>query len=133
MALDRKSRSVGQKRGDDEATGYASGRRIVDILRTRRGDLSTDDYAHPRKVVGYAKRHLAQRPSGDIDENAWRYSLMNWGTTRRSPEPGSISEVTGPTFGRPFGAEGKRPAAFVDSDSRCPIRFGVSSTKDAGK
>jgi hypothetical protein len=32
-----------------------------------------------RKVVGYALRYLAQRPSGDIDESAWRYSLMNWG------------------------------------------------------
>lgn len=29
-----------------------------------------------RKVVGYAKRHLAQRPNGRIQE---RYSLMNWG------------------------------------------------------
>ncbi|GAA4543340.1 DUF3140 domain-containing protein [Mycobacterium paraffinicum] len=38
-----------------------------------------DDYAHMRKVVSYAKRHLAQRPRGDIDESAWRYSLMNWG------------------------------------------------------
>jgi hypothetical protein len=30
-------------------------------------------------VVGYVKRHLAQRPSGDISDSAWRYSLMNWG------------------------------------------------------
>jgi hypothetical protein len=22
---------------------------------------------------------LAQRPHGNIDESAWRYSLMNWG------------------------------------------------------
>lgn len=73
------SRSVGQKRGDDEATGHASGRRIVAILRTKRGDLSSDDYAHMRRVVGYAKRHLAQRPSGDVDHTPWRYSLMNWG------------------------------------------------------
>ena len=32
-----------------------------------------------RKVVGYTKRHLAQRPSGDVKDSAWRYSLMNWG------------------------------------------------------
>ncbi|MGZ5363379.1 MAG: DUF3140 domain-containing protein [Mycobacterium sp.] len=31
------------------------------------------------KVIGCAHRHLAQRPSGEIGESAWRYSLMNWG------------------------------------------------------
>ena len=41
--------------------------------------LSDEDYAHMRKVVGYTKRHLAQRPSGDDKDSAWRYSLMNWG------------------------------------------------------
>lgn len=73
------SRSVGQKRGDDESTGHASGRRIVGILKAKRSDLTDDDYAHMRKVVGYASRHLAQRPRGNVDESAWRYSLMNWG------------------------------------------------------
>lgn len=73
------SQSVGQKQGSDESTGHASGRRIVEILKAKRGDLKADDYAHMRKVVGYAKRHLAQRPHGNIDESAWRYSLMNWG------------------------------------------------------
>lgn len=73
------SRSVGQKKGGDESTGHASGRRIVDILQAKRADLTDDDYAHMRKVVGYAKPHLAQRPHGDIDESPWRYSLMNWG------------------------------------------------------
>nr|WP_232068858.1 DUF3140 domain-containing protein [Mycobacterium mantenii] len=32
-----------------------------------------------RKVAGHAKRHLAQRPHGEIDERPWRYSLMNCG------------------------------------------------------
>jgi hypothetical protein len=73
------SKTVGQKRGGKESTGHASGRRIIKILRSKRADLSDDDYAHMRKVVGYAKRHLAQRPTGDIDDSAWRYSLMNWG------------------------------------------------------
>lgn len=73
------SRSVGQKNDGAESTGHASGRRIVDILKTKRAELTDDDYAHMRKVVGYAKRHLAQRPSGDVDESPWRYSLMNWG------------------------------------------------------
>jgi hypothetical protein len=73
------SKSVGQKRGGGEATGHASGRRIVGILNAKRADLTDADYAHMRKVVGYAKRHLAQRPRGDISESPWRYSLMNWG------------------------------------------------------
>jgi hypothetical protein len=73
------SKTVGEKRDGGESTGHASGRRIVAILNTKRADLTDADYAHMRKVVGYAKRHLAQRPHGNIDESAWRYSLMNWG------------------------------------------------------
>ncbi|GFG64061.1 DNA-binding protein [Mycobacterium kubicae] len=73
------SQQVGQKQGDNESTGHASGRRIVEILNAKRADLTNDDYAHMRKVVGYAKRHLAQRPNGDVTDTAWRYSLMNWG------------------------------------------------------
>jgi hypothetical protein len=59
------SKSVGQKSGDEESTGYQSGRHIVTILSAKKKDLSDSDFAHMRKVVGYAKRHLAQRPSGD--------------------------------------------------------------------
>jgi hypothetical protein len=73
------SKSVGQKSNGGEATGHASGRHIVKILEAKKSDLGDDDYAHMRKVVGYAKRHLAQRPSGDVSDTAWRYSLMNWG------------------------------------------------------
>lgn len=73
------SKSVGQKDGGGEATGHKSGRRIVEILRTNKTDLSDDDVEHMRKVVGYVHRHLAQRPSGDVEDTPWRYSLMNWG------------------------------------------------------
>lgn len=73
------SHRVGQKSGGQESTGHASGRRIIAILQAKKRDLTDDDYAHMRKVVGYAKRHLAQRPKGDVRETAWRYSLMNWG------------------------------------------------------
>ncbi|MFD7702108.1 DUF3140 domain-containing protein [Streptomyces caelestis] len=73
------SRSAGQHGEGGESTGHASGRRIVDILRAGRKDLSDDDYAHMRKVVGYIRRHLAQRPSGDVRDTRWRHSLMNWG------------------------------------------------------
>ena len=72
------SKTVGQKTGG-ESTGHASGRRIVGLLRSNKSELTDDDYSHMRKVIGYAHRHLAQRPSGDISESAWRYSLMTWG------------------------------------------------------
>ena len=75
------SREVGDQgsSGSGESTGHRSGRRIVELLRTNKGDLSDDDAAHMRKVVGYVHRHLAQRPDGDVTDTAWRWSLMNWG------------------------------------------------------
>jgi hypothetical protein len=73
------SKDAGQHRDGGESTGHASGRRIVEILRSRKGDLTDDDYAHMRKVVGYVRRHLAQRPTGDVTDTKWRHSLMNWG------------------------------------------------------
>ena len=73
------SKRVGQKSGGKESVGHDSGRRIVAILKSKKSDLKDEDYAHMRKVVGYNKRHLAQRPSGDVKDSDWRYSLMNWG------------------------------------------------------
>lgn len=73
------SQEVGQKDGKDESTGHKSGRRIVGLLGTKQSDYSEDDLSHMKKVVAYVHRHLAQRPSGDIKETRWRYSLMNWG------------------------------------------------------
>jgi Protein of unknown function (DUF3140) len=71
------SKSVGQ--GEGESVGHRSGRRIVDLLGTKKADLTDSDVEHMRKVVGYVHRHLKQRPSGDVTETRWRYSLMNWG------------------------------------------------------
>lgn len=77
------SRQVGQKQdGAAESTGHEMGRRIVDLLRTRKGDLTDDDAADMRKVVGYVKRHSAQRPDKPDDElehARWTASLKNWG------------------------------------------------------
>ncbi|AEG91518.1 DUF3140 domain-containing protein [Ramlibacter tataouinensis] len=73
------SREVGWKEeGQGESVGHASGRRIVELLGKRARDLSRDDLAHMRKVVGYVHRHLAQRPQA-VEKSRWRYSLMNWG------------------------------------------------------
>ena len=77
------SREVGWKgedgHGTGESVGHKSGTRIVELLRTKSADLDDEDLAHMKKVVGYVHRHLAQRPSGDVTETRWRYSLMNWG------------------------------------------------------
>jgi hypothetical protein len=83
------SQAVGWKGADGslaESVGHASGRRIVQILRKRPTELAADDYAHMRKVVGYVRRHSAQRPD-NIYTSKWRYSLMNWGhdPTQESP------------------------------------------------
>jgi hypothetical protein len=75
------SKKVGFKGADgsrSESVGHASGRKIVKILGKKRDDLTDDDYAHMRKVVGYVRRHSAQRPE-NVYTSRWRYSLMNWG------------------------------------------------------
>ncbi|GAA2210965.1 DUF3140 domain-containing protein [Nonomuraea monospora] len=73
------SKSVGQKDDGGESVGHESGRKIIKLLQGKKSDRSDGDYAHMHKVVGYVHRHLAQRPSGDVTDTRWRYSLMNWG------------------------------------------------------
>jgi hypothetical protein len=88
-----RSKSVGWDSGDGESIGHKSGRRIVEILGKKRAALNAADRAHMRKVVGYIRRHLAQRPH-DVLTSRWRYSLMNWGhdpmlgEARAAPESG---------------------------------------------
>ena len=74
------SKAVGQlRRGESESIGRQSARRIIAILQTPTAALSESDYVHMRKVVGYVRRHGAQRPAGDVTHTRWRWSLMNWG------------------------------------------------------
>lgn len=74
------SRKVGTvRRGESESVGRQSARRILQIRAKRTEDLTESDYAHMRKVIGYHRRHLAQRPWGDVTATRWRWSLMNWG------------------------------------------------------
>lgn len=74
------SRKVGFKEnGKGESVGHESGRHIIKILEKKQSEYSDADIKHIHKVVGYIKRHLAQKPNGDITETNWRYSLMNWG------------------------------------------------------
>jgi hypothetical protein len=66
--------------GDAESVGHHSGRRIVEIKHKKKADLTDEDYAHMKKVVGYVHRHLAQGgPKNDKEHSPWCYSLMNWG------------------------------------------------------
>ena len=74
------SHAVGWRRAPaDESVGHQSGRRIVRILRTPHARLTDQDLLHMRTVVGYVRRHLAQRPFKDIAASRWAHSLKNWG------------------------------------------------------
>ena len=73
------SKEVGQKEGDEESIGHKSGKRIIQLLQKKQDEYTDDDLSHMKKVVSYVHRHLAQRPSGDIEDTHWRYSLKNWG------------------------------------------------------
>ncbi len=74
------SKKVGFKATpDEESVGHKSGTRIVKLLKMKQAEYTDDDLKHMRKVVGYVRRHLAQRPLRDVSETRWRYSLMNWG------------------------------------------------------
>jgi hypothetical protein len=74
------SRKVGMVRpGETESVGRQSARRILDIRDRGPDDLAESDYTHMKKVIGYCRRHLAQRPWGDVTDTRWRWSLMNWG------------------------------------------------------
>lgn len=77
------SKRVGWKgsdgKGSGESVGHKSGARIVAIKRKKAADLTDDDYAHMKKVIGYVARHSAQGPTKDKEHSDWRYSLMNWG------------------------------------------------------
>lgn len=74
------SKSVGWDSGDGESVGHKSGEKIIHILEKKKADLSDADYKHMQKVVGYIKRHLAQKPKhNDLEDTNWNYSLKNWG------------------------------------------------------
>lgn len=75
----QESKGVGDSE-NGESTGHKSGRKIVEIKRTNKEDLTDEHWAHMAKVVGYINRHSAQGgPDEDVESSAWRYSLMNWG------------------------------------------------------
>lgn len=75
----KESNSVGQKDKKGKIKGRKSGKKIIKIIKKDRSDYEKKDFKHMKKVVAYVHRHLAQKPSGKLEETPWRYSLMNWG------------------------------------------------------
>ena len=79
------SRKVGMvRKGEAESVGRQSAKKILTIRDKPPSDLTDDDHRHMKKVIGYCRRHLAQRPpayktGGDVTDTRWRWSLMNWG------------------------------------------------------
>jgi hypothetical protein len=74
------SHKVGMvRKGETESVGRQSAKKILAIKAKRVDDLTDADYRHMKKVIGYCRRHLAQRPWGDVTDTRWRWSLMNWG------------------------------------------------------
>lgn len=65
--------------GGEESVGHGMGRRILELKAKKQSELSEDDLAAMRRVIGYVHRHSAQRPHGDVADTRWRKSLMNWG------------------------------------------------------
>ncbi|MBY0338556.1 MAG: DUF3140 domain-containing protein, partial [Acetobacteraceae bacterium] len=77
----KRSYEVGFKRGGrGESVGHEMGSHIVELLRRKDGEaFSPEDEARMRKAVGFVRRHLAQRPAGDVRDTDWAVSLKNWG------------------------------------------------------
>ena len=74
------SNAVGWRRGPrEESIGHQSGRRILQIMKKPETRLTDEDLLHMRTVVGFVRRHLAQRPRNDVPESKWACSLKNWG------------------------------------------------------
>lgn len=73
------SKEVGQKDSGNESIGHESGRHIVEILKKKEADYTDEDFSQMKRVISYVHRHMAQKPSSDIEHSRWRYSLMNWG------------------------------------------------------
>lgn len=75
----KESNSVGQKDKKGKIKGRKSGKKIIKIINKDKSKYKKKDFKHMKKVVSYIHRHRAQKPSGNIKETPWRYSLMNWG------------------------------------------------------
>ena len=72
----------GSDGGQEESTGHEMGRHLVEVKRTKKGDLTDEQYGYMKKAVNYIGRHSKQRPDRSDEELAdmtWTHSLKNWG------------------------------------------------------
>lgn len=75
-----KSKSVGDS-DSGESTGHESGRRTVEIQRTKKDELADHQWDHMASVIGYIKRHCRQdAPKEDVETSHWAYSLKTGAT-----------------------------------------------------
>jgi hypothetical protein len=74
-----KSRMVAERSFGAAWTAEEAAGTVITLLRSPKADLTPDDAEAMRTVVGFVRRHLADRPRGDVRETRWRYLLMNWG------------------------------------------------------
>ena len=90
------SHSVGWRRGPrEESVGHQSGRRILQIMKKPEARLTDEDLIHMRTVVGFVRRHLAQRPRNDVPESKWACSLKNWGHDPTRTRRKRVTSVSG--------------------------------------
>ena len=62
------SKAVGFRTSEgSESVGQRSGKKIIALLCKSQAEFTSRDTAHARKLVGYVYRHLAQRPSGNVN------------------------------------------------------------------
>ena len=74
------SQEVGFKEHEGgESTGHKAAKTTIAVLKKKKSEYTDADFDHMRRVVSYVHRHLAQKPSHDIEHSRWRYSLKNWG------------------------------------------------------
>ncbi|KAI0327653.1 hypothetical protein GY45DRAFT_1094991 [Cubamyces sp. BRFM 1775] len=84
--------------------GIESGHKIIEILRKNPEKdpekYDEDDIAHMRKVVSYAKRHLAQedhlkdtKTRTELENTKSTISLKNWGHVSRASDAMNVSLI----------------------------------------
>ncbi|WP_067486389.1 DUF3140 domain-containing protein [Actinomadura hibisca] len=62
------------------------GKRVVEILRKRKVDLTSDDVADMRQVVEHADELLEKEPPDGAQDERWRHALMTVGHDPLKPE-----------------------------------------------
>jgi hypothetical protein len=54
-------------------------RRILELRRKRKPELSDEDFGEMRKVIGHVHRHASKAPLEEPALGRWRDGLMSWG------------------------------------------------------